>query len=529
MTYESYNHSYGSFFFNNIGSFFNALLRPIHKLNHESENLSHNQPFFSIEDENNILYADINKKSSLPPKALSVGILLAGREAPGVNNVIIGLFQMLKSIHPDSVLICFSGGFNGLIDGYYEELQDKDIKDYYAGKKSDLIIAGRKKQCSLNEYDQIEKTILRLKLNGLVVLGGKYSLIHMASLNKMFLDNKIKITVVGVPKTIDGDLKNNIMTLPLGFDTACKTCSEIIGNIARDAVSSGKYWHFIRLMGQDASHIVLECALQTYPDVVVIAEEVASQNLNIYDLAGLISEKIIHKAKQGKHYGVILIPDGLIEHLSDLKPLITALNKSPDALSPPLMRAIKALPEEIHIPLLTNKDSCGNVDLSAIPIEEWLSLIIEDILSKKQISLDDYKPFVHSLGYQARAAAPSVFDAEYGSALGIMAALLIQNEKTGYLANVTQLHKPVADWILQGISLKDIITLKKNEDNTFIPTIETFSIDLKGPAFIAMKNNLVANNSNETLYRYPGPIQFYGPETISSAKLISLQIEYDRS
>ena len=448
------------------------------------------------------------KEGSFNFAALKVGVVLSGGQAPGGHNVICGLYKALKELNPASSVIGFIDGPKGIIDNKFKVLDDKITADYLNSGGFDMIGSGRTK---IETPEQFQKAFESCKtLDGLVIIGGDDSNTNAALLAEYFLSNGLKTTVVGVPKTIDGDLANEYIETSFGFDTACKVYSEIIGNILKDTLSAKKYWYFIKLMGRSASHITLECAYQTHPNLTLIAEEEASLDS--------IVDKIVHliesRAKQGKNYGAILIPEGLIEFIPELKALIKALNKTqnPNELTPELKKLFFSLPELIQKQLSMDRDPHGNVQVSKIDTERFF---IELVKAKVKV---DWSPQPLFFGYEGRSAFPSEFDSQYCYALGYLAALLIAHKVTGAIASIQNLKHDVKEWKIAGVPLISMMHIEERKGEKK-PVIAKKLVDLKGPLYTQFKAQEVKWDDD---YQTPGPIQFFGPPELVNKRTFTL-------
>ncbi|MDR1748758.1 MAG: diphosphate--fructose-6-phosphate 1-phosphotransferase, partial [Spirochaetaceae bacterium] len=402
---------------------------------------------------------------------IRVGVILSGGQAPGGHNVIAGLYDGIKKGNPDSKLYGFSGGPSGLIEGSYVEIKDKLMDEYRNTGGFDIIGSGRTKIETPEQVAASMATAKKLKLDALVIIGGDDSNTNAALLAEHFVTAGMKTQVIGVPKTIDGDLKNDMIETSFGFDTATKTYSEVIGNICRDANSAKKYWHFIKVMGRSASHIALECALQTQPNICLISEEVEAEKMTLRKITEDICGVIAKRAENGENFGVIIIPEGLIEFIPEMKTLIAELNdlmslkaeefnalSAFDAqkkwlesnLSKASAGAFATLPEAIARQLLMDRDPHGNVQVSRIETEKLLISLVEvqlGAMKKKGTYKGKFSAYNHFFGYEGRCAFPSNFDADYCYSLGYTAFMLIASGLTGYLSSVRNLTAPAQDWL----------------------------------------------------------------------------------
>ncbi|MBN2718388.1 MAG: diphosphate--fructose-6-phosphate 1-phosphotransferase [Deltaproteobacteria bacterium] len=477
-------------------------------------------------------------------RPLTVGVVLSGGQAPGGHNVISGIYDGVKSASPESRVLGFLGGPGGLVDGKFTEIDDSLMNVYRNSGGFDLIGSGRTK---LEEEDQFKKCIevaAANKLDAIVIIGGDDSNTNAAVLAEYFKANNVSCSVVGCPKTIDGDLKNQYIETPFGFDTAAKTYAALIGNIARDANSAKKYWHFIKLMGRSATHIGLEAALQTHPNVCLISEEVEAKQMTLAQVVGEITDVVEMRAKDGKKFGIALIPEGLVEFIPEIKALIKELNdalvgceKEVEAaakiedkvaivtkhLTAPSAAVLAALPPGIQAQLLLDRDPHGNVQVSLIETEKLLiELVARELEKRGGAYKGKFKALNHFFGYEGRCAHPSNFDSDYAYSLGFSAAVLAQNKLTGYISSVSKLKFSVDAWEAGGIPTSMLMNIERRhgEDK---PVIQKALVDLNGPAF-----RLFAENrdkwAKEEAYLYPGAIQYFGPTEICDAITETLRL-----
>lgn len=472
------------------------------------------------------------QSSPLKKSPLKIGVVLSGGQAAGGHNVISGLFDALKKIDPKSTLIGFIGGPSGIVDGKYKEIDEDLLLGFRNTGGFDIIGSGRTKIETDEQLEAALRTMQSLKIDGLVVIGGDDSNTNAAILAEYFLSKKCSTKVVGVPKTIDGDLKNEWVEASFGFDTACKTYSELIGNIAKDALSAKKYYHFIKLMGRSASHIALECALQTHPNLTLIGEEVFEQKKTLSALTQEITDLICKRAEEGKNYGLILIPEGLIEFIHEMKILIKEINailavKTHNDVISSLSQESKAtfslIPEKIQRQLLLDRDPHGNVQVSHIATEELLIQMVKKELLKRKNYNGKFNPINHFFGYEGRSAFPTNFDANYCYSLGLTAALLLLYGATGYMSVVLNLSAPVEEWKVGGVPLTAMIHIEERKGKRK-PVIQKALVDLKARPFTVFAKDR-KNWELEDNYLVPGPIQFAGDPTICNAITLTLQIE----
>ena len=481
-------------------------------------------------------------------KAMNVGVILSGGQAPGGHNVISGLFDEVKKLNPENRLYGFLMGPGGLVDHKYIEITDELIADYRNTGGFDLIGSGRTK---LEQEDQFEKgiEILReLDIKALVIIGGDDSNTNACVLAEYYAAKNYGVQVIGCPKTIDGDLKNDQIETSFGFDTACKTYAEVIGNIERDCNSARKYWHFIKLMGRSASHIALECALQTQPNICLISEEIEQKDLTLNQVVEQIAETVAYRARQGNNIGVVLIPEGLIEFIPAIGRLIQELNDllaahgadykdlDKDAqreyilahLSEANKATFETLPEGVARQLSLDRDPHGNVQVSLIETEKLLSEMVGDKLAqwkKEGKYTGSFSALHHFFGYEGRCAAPSNFDADYCYALGTSAAQLIANGKTGYMAIVKNTTAGTDQWKAGGVPITMMMNMERR-NGEMKPVIRKALVELDGKPFkaFAAKRDEWAKN---TCYIYPGPIQYWGPSDVCDQTTKTLALEQE--
>lgn len=467
---------------------------------------------------------------------LTVGVVLSGGQAPGGHNVITGLYDALAEWHRDSQLVGFLAGPKGIFEPNHRELTAAEIDAHRNTGGFDLIGSGRDKIETSGQLAACRETCSRLGLDGLVVIGGDDSNTNAAVLAQYFVTHEAPTVVVGVPKTIDGDLKGGGIEASFGFDTATKVYAELIGNVERDARSARKYWHFIKLMGRSASHVTLECALSTRPNIALIGEEVRAQGWTLAQLTDRIAAVVRDRAASGRPYGVCLVPEGLIEFLPEIGALIEEINRLlvegidvealAGRLTPPSAAVFAALPERIRDQLLLDRDSHGNVQVSRIDTE---ALLIETVRRRLEAwsAAGDYggrfQAQHHFFGYEGRCAAPSNFDANYTAALGQVAALLIAHGKTGYLCCVGNLAAPAADWSTGGLPLTSLMQMETRRGQP-TPVIAKALVDLDAAPFREFARYREVWE-NEDAYVYPGPIQYFGPQEITGRTTATLQLE----
>ena len=475
---------------------------------------------------------------------INIGIILSGGQAPGGHNVICGLYDGLKKQNPKSKLYGFLMGPGGLVDHNYLEMTDALIDEYRNTGGFDMIGSGRTKLEEVAQFEKGMEVIRQLGLNAIVIIGGDDSNTNACVLAEYYAAQKYGVQVIGCPKTIDGDLKNDQIETSFGFDTACKTYAEVIGNIQRDANSARKYWHFIKLMGRSASHIALECALQVQPNVCLISEEVEAKEQSLDDVVTYIAEVVAKRATAGNNFGTVLIPEGLIEFIPSLKKLIAELN---DLLSTPEAAQVEAadqrawvlsrlsaenaaiyasLPEGVAKQLTAERDPHGNVQVSLIETEKLLSEMVAEKLAawkKEGKYTGKFAALHHFFGYEGRCAAPSNFDADYCYALGASAAQLVANGKTGYMAIVKNTTAPAAEWVAGGVPITMMMNMERRHGE-MKPVIRKALVELDGAPFKAFAAQREAW-AEQTAFVYPGPIQYWGPTEVCDQCTKTLALE----
>ncbi len=479
-------------------------------------------------------------------KKMNVGIILSGGQAPGGHNVICGLFDAVKKLNPENKLYGFLMGPGGLVDHDYIEITADYVDNYRNTGGFDMIGSGRTK---LEEVDQFEKgieIIRQLDIQAIVIIGGDDSNTNACVLAEYYAAKNYGVQVIGCPKTIDGDLKNDQIETSFGFDTATKTYAELIGNIERDCNSARKYWHFIKLMGRSASHIALECALQCQPNICIVSEEVEAKDQTLNDIVEQICEAVAFRAAQGNNFGVVLVPEGLIEFIPAIGRLIDELNDllaahgaeykdlEPEAqrqyilahLSKENAATFETLPEDVAHQLSLDRDPHGNVQVSLIETEKLLSDMCEAKLAKwaKEGKYNGkFATLHHFFGYEGRCAAPSNFDSNYCYALGTSAAQLIANGKTGYMAIVKNTTANTEEWKAGGVPITMMMNMERR-NGKMKPVIRKALVELDGnpfKTFAAIRDKW----AKETCYVYPGPIQYWGPSEVCDTTTITLALE----
>ncbi len=483
-----------------------------------------------------VLKFDVDSTGKTKSKApINVGVILSGGQAPGGHNVISGLFDGIKSINKESRLYGFLLGPAGLVDHKYMELTADIIDQYRNTGGFDIIGSGRTKLEKKEQFDKGLEILKELNIKALVIIGGDDSNTNAAVLAEYYKQINAGVQVIGCPKTIDGDLKNDVIEVSFGFDTACKVYSEVIGNIQRDCNSAKKYWHFIKLMGRSASHIALECALQVQPNVCIVSEEVEAKNMTLKDVVNYIADIVALRAAAGNNFGTVLIPEGLIEFIPAMKALIAELNdllalKATefaavakenqrqfviDNLSADNAAVYASLPESVARQLTLDRDPHGNVQVSLIETEKLLSEMVANRLAemaKEGKYVGKFSALHHFFGYEGRCADPTNFDADYCYALGFNAAQLIKIGVTGYMSSVRNLTKPSVQWIAGGSPITMMMNMERRHGE-MKPVIQKALVKLDGGPFkkFAAQREKWAR---ETAFVYPGPIQYFGPSEV---------------
>ncbi len=485
---------------------------------------------------------------STPSEVRNVGVILSGGQAPGGHNVIAGLYDALKQANSNNNLYGFLGGPSGIIEGKYVEFNDEFINDYRNTGGFDIIGSGRTKLETEEQFKSALEVCKKLNISAVVIIGGDDSNTNAALLAEWFVANNANIQVIGCPKTIDGDLKNEQIEISFGFDTATKTYGELIGNIERDANSAKKYWHFVKIMGRSASHVALEAALQTQPNITLISEEVEQKKMSLSSIIDYMTDIVVKRSEMGKNFGIAVVPEGLIEFVPELKTMIANLNdimptlekdskytSGSDAekiaiientLSSENAGVFKSLPALIKSQLLMDRDPHGNVQVSKIETEKLLISMIEEKLAglKKEGKYSGkFSTQSHFFGYEGRCAFPSNFDADYCYSLGFNAFALINFGLTGYLSSVRNLTEPANDWIAGGVPLTMMMNMERRHGE-MKPVIKKALVELDGPVF----KKLEANREDWALhdrYLFPGAIQYFGPSSVCDITTVTLQLE----
>ena len=480
-------------------------------------------------------------------KKVNVGVILSGGQAPGGHNVICGLYDALKKANPENQLYGFLGGPSGILEDKYMVMTDELIDQYRTTGGFDIIGSGRTKLETKEQFAVCTKVCREHSINAIVIIGGDDSNTNAAVLAEYFRANNEPVCVVGCPKTIDGDLKNESIETSFGFDTATKTYSELIGNIERDANSARKYWHFIRLMGRSASHISLECAMQTQPNICLVGEEVEAKNQSVEDITNYIADIVAKRAEKGLNFGVCLVPEGLIEFIPSLKVLIAeindllakteaqfnALETSADKISFVEQRlsassksVFDSLPVEIKAQLLADRDPHGNVQVSKIETEKLLIQTVGARLAqmKKEGKYNGkFNSQNHFFGYEGRCAFPSNFDSDYCYSLGYNAFFLVNANLTGYLSSVTNLEKPADQWQAGGIPITMMMNMEQRHGEKK-PVIKKALVELDGKPFKYFESNR-EQWALETCFTFPGAIQYFGPSEVCDQTTMTLALE----
>ena len=482
------------------------------------------------------------------PKRQVVGVILSGGQAPGGHNVICGLYDALKATDSENVLYGFKGGPSGLLEDDYLIFDDEYINQYRNTGGFDIIGSGRTKLESKEQFAIAAAVCKKHGITAIVIIGGDDSNTNAAVLAEYFAANNTGVQVIGCPKTIDGDLKNEDIECSFGFDTATKTYSEMIGNIGRDANSAKKYWHFVKVMGRSASHVALECALQTQPNVCLIGEEVAAKKMTLAQLTDYIADSVANRAAKGWNFGVAIIPEGIVEFVPEFSLLIAEINELlagektaefnalptwkdkyafiENGLTKEAMAVFAILPESIQQQLFLERDPHGNVQVSLIESEKLFSELVKNNLAARKEAgtyKGKFSPIHHFFGYEGRCAFPSNFDADYCYSLGYNAFMLIQYGYTGYLSKVSNLSKPADEWVAGGMPITKMMNIERRngEDK---PVIRKALVELDGKPFKYFEERR-AEWAVETCYTYPGAIQYFGPSEVCDQTTRTLALE----
>ena len=479
-----------------------------------------------------------------------VGVILSGGQAPGGHNVICGLYDALKAENKENVLYGFKGGPSGLLEDDYVIFDDEFIDQYRNTGGFDIIGSGRTKLETKEQFAVVGEVCKKHGITAVVIIGGDDSNTNAAVLAEYFAANNAGVQVIGCPKTIDGDLKNEDIECSFGFDTATKTYSEIIGNIERDANSAKKYWHFVKVMGRSASHVALECALQTHPNMCLVGEEVAAKKQSLAEITEYLTNVVADRAAKGWNFGVAVIPEGIVEFVPEVSALIKEINellgdKSPckaefealntweerlaflqNKLSAEAMATFKFLPDEIQQQLFLERDPHGNVQVSLIESEKLFSEMVKANLAARKAAgtyNGKFSVLHHFLGYEGRCAAPSNFDADYCYSLGYNAFMLILYGYTGYLSKISNLKAPAEEWVAGGMPITKMMNMERRhgEDK---PVIRKALVELEGKPFKFFAENR-EKWATETCYVFPGAIQYFGPTEVCDTTTITLALE----
>ena len=482
------------------------------------------------------------------PEKKTVSVILSGGQAPGGHNVISGLYDALKALNPENTLIGFKNGPSGLIEDDFVVFDDPFINEYRNTGGFDIIGSGRTKLETEEQFEIAAEVAKKHGIDAIVIIGGDDSNTNAAVLAEYFAAHNTGVQVIGAPKTIDGDLKNDDIETSFGFDTATKTYSELIGNIERDANSAKKYWHFIKVMGRSASHVALECALETQPNICLISEEVADKKMSLSQIANYIADSVEKRAANGDNFGVVIIPEGVVEFVPEFSKLIAEINEMlagdkaaefnalptweekyafiENGLTPESMEVFKILPTGIQQQLFLERDPHGNVQVSLIESEKLFSALVKDELERRKEAgtyKGKFNPLHHFFGYEGRCAFPSNFDSDYCYSLGYNAALLIENGFNGYLSKISNLSKPAEEWVAGGMPITKMMNIERRhgEDK---PVIRKALVDLEGKPFKYFADHR-DKWAEETAYVYPGAIQYYGPEEVCDITTKTLALE----
>ena len=487
-------------------------------------------------------------KNTSASKKQVVGVILSGGQAPGGHNVVCGLYDALKACNKENVLYGFKNGPSGLIDDDYVIFDDEYINKYRNTGGFDIIGSGRTKLETEEQFAIASKVCKKHGITAIVIIGGDDSNTNAAVLAEYFAANKTGVQVIGCPKTIDGDLKNEDIECSFGFDTATKTYSELIGNIERDANSAKKYWHFIKVMGRSASHVALECALETQPNICLISEEVAAKKMSLASIADYIADSVAKRASKGMNFGVAIIPEGVVEFVPEFGKLISEINEllagsKADAfnelaswndkytfiekgLTKESFKVFAILPQSIQQQLFLERDPHGNVQVSLIESEKLFSALVKanlDARKKAGTYNGKFSALHHFFGYEGRCAFPSNFDADYCYSLGYNACMLIQYGYTGYLSKISNLSKPAEEWVAGGMPITKMMNIERRhgEDK---PVIRKALVELDGKPFKYFEAHR-ALWAEETCFTYPGAIQYYGPASVCDLTTRTLALE----
>ena len=480
-----------------------------------------------------------------------VGVILSGGQAPGGHNVVCGLYDALKATDKDNVLLGFKGGPSGLLEDDYIEMTDEFIDQYRNTGGFDIIGSGRTKLETVPQFEIATEVAKKHGLTAIVIIGGDDSNTNAAVLAEYMAAHNTGVQVIGCPKTIDGDLKNEDIEISFGFDTATKTYSEVIGNIERDCNSAKKYWHFIKVMGRSASHVALECALQTQPNICLIGEEVAAKKQSLSEIADQIADSVETRGNNGENFGVAIIPEGIVEFVPEFSKLIAEINELlagekteafnalptweekyafiEKGLTAESMKVFAILPTGIQQQLFLERDPHGNVQVSLIESEKLFAELVKNKLAERKAAgtyKGKFSTLTHFFGYEGRCAFPSNFDSDYCYSLGYNAFMLIQYGFTGYLSKVSNLSAPAEEWVAGGMPITKMMNIERRngEDK---PVIRKALVELDGAPFKFFEANR-AKWAVETSFLYPGAIQYYGPTEVCDATTKTLALEQQK-
>ena len=487
-------------------------------------------------------------KNTSASKKQVVGVILSGGQAPGGHNVICGLYDALKATDKDNVLYGFKGGPSGLLEDSYIIFDDAYINQYRNTGGFDIIGSGRTKLETEEQFAVVAEVCKKHGITAIVIIGGDDSNTNAAVLAEYFAAHNTGVQVIGCPKTIDGDLKNEDIECSFGFDTATKTYAEIVGNIERDANSAKKYWHFVKVMGRSASHVALETALQTQPNICLIGEEVAEKKMSLAQLTDYIADSVAARAAKGWNFGVAVIPEGIVEFVPEFSVLIAEINEllageKADAfnalptwqekyafiqagLTKESMAVFALLPQSIQQQLFLERDPHGNVQVSLIESEKLFSALVKENLAQRKKAgtyNGKFSPLHHFLGYEGRCAFPSNFDADYCYSLGYNAFMLIQYGFNGYLSKVSNLSKPAEEWVAGGMPITKMMNIERRHGHDK-PVIRKALVELDGKPFKFFEENR-EKWAVETCYVYPGAIQYFGPTEVCDVTTRTLALE----
>ncbi len=484
-------------------------------------------------------------------KKLVVGVILSGGQAPGGHNVICGLYDALKATNPDNVLMGFKGGPSGLIDDDYIVMTDEFVDAYRNTGGFDIIGSGRTKLETVEQFKVVTEVCRKHGVTAIVIIGGDDSNTNAAVLAEYMAANNTGISVIGCPKTIDGDLKNEDIEISFGFDTATKTYSELISNIERDCNSAKKYWHFIKVMGRSASHVALECALETQPNICLVGEEVAAKKQSLSEIADQIADAVEARGNKKENFGVVIIPEGIVEFVPEFSALIAEINELlagektqefnalgsweekyafiEKGLSAKAMEVFAILPVGIQQQLFLERDPHGNVQVSLIESEKLFAALVKDKLAQRKAAgtyKGKFSPLTHFFGYEGRCAFPSNFDSDYCYALGYNACMLIAYGYTGYLSKVSNLSAPAQQWVAGGMPITKMMNIERRNGQDK-PVIKKALVELDGGPFkyfAAHRDEWAVN----TCYQYTGAIQYYGPSEVCDITTKTLALEHQK-